>query len=80
MAISPNLFRRVRRFGQPIMEVVNGTFEASAASSPCFWLWVASIARRKSEFCGLVRTYGAVLLTMIKIVLIGAISFASPSQ
>jgi hypothetical protein len=69
-----------RRFGQPITEVVNGTFGVPAASSPRFWRGFAPIGRRTREFAELVRAYGVVLLTMIKIVLIAAISFASPSQ
>jgi hypothetical protein len=50
------------------------------ASSPCFRQSVASINPHARENPNLVRPYGVALLTMIKIVLIGAISFASPSQ
>jgi hypothetical protein len=35
---------------KPIMEMVNGTFWATAASSPCFWRKVASIDRLNREF------------------------------
>src|SRR5579859_767684 len=62
------------------MEKVNGRFGAIAASSPCFRPTVASISQCLQEFRGLVRPYVTALLTMIKIVLIATISFASPSQ
>jgi hypothetical protein len=60
--------------------MVNGTFGVPAAGSPYFWRRVAAINELKREFCGLVRTYRPVLLTMIKNALIATISFASPSQ
>jgi hypothetical protein len=62
------------------MEMVNGTFCLPAAGSPCFWQRVAQLAASDNKFCGLVRSYLAVLLTMIKNGLIAAISFASASQ
>jgi hypothetical protein len=62
------------------MEKVNGTFGVAAASSPCFGQKVGSINQQAREIRGLVRPYGSALLTMIKIVLIAAISFARPSQ
>src|SRR3979409_2704722 len=71
---------RQRSFRQPTTEIVKGTFCVAAASSPCFWRKVAPIGEPEREFCETIRPYSAVLLTMIKIVLIAAISFASPSQ
>jgi hypothetical protein len=71
---------RQRSFRQPIMEVVNETFCVPAASSPLFWRKIAAIGPGLLEFSGLRRPYSAALLTMIKIVLIAAISFASLSQ
>jgi len=67
-------------FREPITELVNGTFGVLAASSPCFRQGAASFPRPRREFRGLVRRYGALLLTMIKKVLIAAISFASLCQ
>jgi hypothetical protein len=55
------------------MEVVNGTFVERAASSPPF------SAKRFPDPLVVAMT-GGPPLTMIKIVLIAAISFASPSQ
>jgi hypothetical protein len=55
---SPNLSvpsLRQRGSGQPIMELVNGTFGVFAASLPCFWQRLASIGRRKWEFQGTTR-------------------------
>jgi hypothetical protein len=71
---------RQRRFGQPIMEMVNETFGPFAASSPFFRRRVAPIKQSEREFRGPVRPYGFALLTMIKIVLIAAISFEPLSQ
>ncbi len=71
---------RQRSFRQPITEMVNGTFWPPAAGLPCFWQRVAAIGGPDKKFCGFVRPYRAVLLTMIKNALIAAISFASPSQ
>jgi hypothetical protein len=60
--------------------MVNGTFRVPAASLPCFWQKVAAIDPVVREFRSFAEPYGATLLTMIKIVLIVTISFASPSQ
>jgi hypothetical protein len=60
--------------------MVNGTFAVFAASSPFFRRRVAPIKQSEREFRGLVRPYGFALLTMIKIVLIAAISFEPLSQ
>jgi hypothetical protein len=40
-------------FRQPIMEMVNGTFCVSAASSPLFWRKIAEIGPGLREFSGL---------------------------
>jgi hypothetical protein len=76
----PALDDPAAKFGQPITGMVNGTFCLSAASLPCFLQKVASIPEPKRKIRGLVRPYRVALLTMIKIVLIAAISFAPPSQ
>jgi hypothetical protein len=83
MWIIRNLFRLrdpTAKCRHPIMEKVNGTFGVPAAKSPCFRQRVGSINQHAQEVRGLVRPYGTALLTMIKIVLIAAISFAPPSQ
>jgi hypothetical protein len=74
--------RRFRRssFRQPITELVNETFCAFAASLPLFRRKAAAIPHSKPEFLTPRGPYGAALLTMIKIVLIAAISFAPLSQ
>jgi hypothetical protein len=79
---NPNLLAAdpAAKFSSANHGMVNGRFCVTAASSPCFWRKIAPIRAPEREFCGTVRPYGAVLLTMIKIVLIAAISFASPSQ
>jgi hypothetical protein len=69
-----------RRFGQPIMEAVNGTFGVPRRKFAMFLARICPNCRRAREFAGLVIPYGVLLLTMIKIVLIAAISFASSSQ
>jgi hypothetical protein len=46
---------------------------------PSFWLRLALIVARSQKIAFTSKAYDAVLLTMIKIVLIAAISFASPS-
>jgi len=69
---------RQRRFREPIIPVVNARFCLTAASSPCFLAKSPPIGDAQI-FCGPARPYAAVLLTMIKIVLTVAISFASPS-
>jgi hypothetical protein len=63
-----------------IGNMVNGTFDVPASYSPPFCRDVAAINKSKWEFRGLLVPYGLVLLTMIKIVLKAAISFASRSQ
>jgi hypothetical protein len=60
--------------------MVKGTFEVSAASSPCFRPGVAAIHQILQETCARIVSYGALLLTMIKVVLIAAISKASLNQ
>jgi hypothetical protein len=60
--------------------MVNGTFVVLAPYSPPFCRNVAAINQSNWEFRGLLGPYGLVLLTMIKIVLTTAISFASGSQ
>jgi len=60
--------------------MVNGTFEVPAHCLPPFCRDVAAINESNWELRGLLMPYGLVLLTMIKIVLIAAISFASRSQ
>jgi hypothetical protein len=76
----PKLAPLAAKFGQPITEMVNETFGPFAASSPFFRRRVASIKQSEREFPGPVRPYGFALLTMIKIVLIAAISFEPLSQ
>jgi hypothetical protein len=60
--------------------VVNGTFVVPATGLPFFRREVAAINQTSWEFRGLLMPYGLVLLTMIKIVLRAAISFASATQ
>ena len=60
--------------------MVNGTFVVPASGLPCFRREVAVINQTSWEFRGLLMPYGLVLLTMIKIVLSAAISFASATQ
>lgn len=60
--------------------MVNGTFDVPAPGLPFFRLEVAVISQSSWEFRGLLMPYGLVLLTMIKIVLSAAISFASATQ
>jgi hypothetical protein len=60
--------------------MVNGTFGVPAADLPLFRQEVASICKSIWEFRALLMPYALVLLTMIKIVLTAAISFASATQ
>jgi hypothetical protein len=60
--------------------MVNGTFDVPAPRLPPFCRDVAAIYKRNWEFRALLTPYGLVLLTMIKIVLTTAISFALGSQ
>jgi hypothetical protein len=50
---NPNLPARpipAAKFGQPITELVNGTFRVPAVSSPFFWQKVAPINNRDENF------------------------------
>ena len=60
--------------------VVNTTKSAFAAELPRFRLEFASNSNSDLEFRVVLMPYGLVLLTMIKIVLSAAISFASATQ
>jgi hypothetical protein len=60
--------------------MVKGRFGASAANWPCFGPEAAAIGAAKQEIPELLRPYRPVLLTMIKIVLNAAISFAARTQ
>jgi hypothetical protein len=46
----PRLIDPTAKFGQPITEMVNGTFGVFAASSPFFWRRVAPIKQGEREF------------------------------
>jgi hypothetical protein len=59
---------------------VNGTFSELAAVLPDFSRQSAWICDSVPEICVSLRTYGTELLTMIKNVLIAAISFVSLNQ
>jgi hypothetical protein len=67
-------------FRQPTTPTVNGTFSELAVVLPDFSRQSAWICDSLSEICVSLRTYGTELLTMIKNVLIAAISFASLNQ
>ena len=67
-------------FRQPTTATVNGTFSELAAISPDFSRQSAWIYDSVAEICASLGTYGTELLTMIKNVLIAAISFVSLTQ
>jgi hypothetical protein len=64
----------------PITMAVNGTFSELAAILLDFSRQSAWICDSVPEICVSLRTYGTELLTMIKNVLIAAISFVSLNQ
>jgi hypothetical protein len=67
-------------FRQPTTATVNGTFSELAVILPDFSRQSAWICDSVPEICASLRTYETELLTMIKNVLIAAISFVSLNQ
>jgi hypothetical protein len=72
--------RSGRVSGQPITELVNGTFRVHAAGLPLYCRKLAAKCTGARLFRAVGGGYALTLLTMIKIVLIESISFDRPSQ